>query len=93
MQASGTVTSPAQGRFFAHLATGPEAFAEEAAALTALEAALRQEATALAERAGVTAPRLAVESDVQHAEIEGQPMFVSAELRVTATGRPRIATG
>ncbi len=93
MQAEGSVTSPGPGRFVAHLADGPQSFQDQDAALTALEAELRADATARAGQAGVMAPRLGMESDIKQAEIEGQPMFISATLRVTASGRPRIATG
>ena len=93
MQASGTVTAPGPGRFLAHLPDGPQPFAESGAALAALEDALSRDALDRAEAAGVPSPRLSVTRDVRTAEIEGQTMFVSAELRVTASGRPRIAEG
>ncbi len=93
MQAEGTVTSPGPGRFVAHLSDGPQDYADSTAALSALEVALGAEATARAHAAGVIAPRLSTDRDIKQAEIEGQPMFISATLRVTATGRPRIATG
>ena len=37
--------------------------------------------------------RLVTEREVSEIQIEGQPMFIEARLRVTAKGRPRIATG
>ncbi len=93
MQAEGSVTSPGPGRFVAHLADGPQDFQESETALAALEAALGAEASEKAGNAGVLAPRLHAERDIKQAEIEGQPMFISATVRVTASGRPRIATG
>ncbi|MEY1557213.1 hydantoinase/oxoprolinase N-terminal domain-containing protein [Yoonia sp. R2331] len=93
MQAEGTVTAPSAGRFVAHLTTGPQDFADHDAAFAALEAALTDDATARAQAAGVISPRISTTRNVQEAQIEGQTMFVSATLRVTASGRPRIATG
>lgn len=92
MQATATITSPGPGRFLAHLLDGPQNFADKDSALSALEAALGAEASAAAVAAGVLTPRLTVNRDVKEADIEGQPMFISAEVRVTASGRPRIAT-
>ena len=93
MHAEGTVTCPAPGRFVAHLTTGPAAFPSAALAIATLEADLRAQASASAARAGVTTPRLQLERDDILAEVEGQSMFIESRLRVTASGRPRIATG
>jgi len=91
IQAKGHVTSPGAGAFIAHAPDGPESFATVEAALEALEVALQKSATAQAQEAGVPSPQLATSRDVQQAEIEGTQMFISAELIVMATGRPRIA--
>ncbi|SEW41647.1 N-methylhydantoinase A/oxoprolinase/acetone carboxylase, beta subunit [Cognatiyoonia koreensis] len=91
IQAKGSVTSPGAGRFVAHLLNGPAQFATQDAALSALEDALTQDAVAQAQSAGVPTPNVIIARDVQQAEIEGQPMFISADLTVTAQGRPRIA--
>lgn len=93
MHVEGTVTSPAAGAFVAHLPAGPARFAERDQALIALEQALSDEASDRARRAGVEEIRLVTERQVSEIEIEGQPMFIEARLRVTAKGRPRIATG
>jgi len=93
MQASGTVTSPGPGAYVAHLPEGPARFVESGAAMDALETALTLEASARALAAGVEEVRLSVIRDVTEVEIEGQPMFIEARLRVTAQGRPRIAVG
>ncbi|GAB1380258.1 hydantoinase/oxoprolinase N-terminal domain-containing protein [Pararhodobacter aggregans] len=93
MHAEGQVTAPAPGLYVAHLATGPARFAEAEAAVAALEADLTQQARARAMAAGVTEPRLTTGREDLGAEVEGQPMLVEIRLRVTASGRPRIATG
>jgi N-methylhydantoinase A/oxoprolinase/acetone carboxylase beta subunit len=93
MHASGIVTAPGPGSFAAHLSTGPARFADRDAAMTALEEALRNEATASARAAGVEEIRLTTERDISEIEIEGQPMFIEAKIKVTAQGRPRIAVG
>ena len=93
MRVTGSVTSPGPGRFTAHLDSGPQSFADSASAVAVLEAALRTEALARAEAAGVAEVRLSVARDLTEVEIEGQPMFLEAQLTVTAQGRPRIARG
>ena len=91
MRASGLVTSPAEGRFTAHLAEGPQGFASREAALAALEAALTATVTARAQDAGAEDLRIEVTRDLREAEIEGRKMFIEAEVTVTASGRPRVA--
>ena len=93
MQASGTVTSPGPGAYVAHLPAGPQRFAESGAAMDALELVLTLDAKHRAHAAGVEEVRFSVVRDVTEVEIEGQPMFIEARLRVTAQGRPRIAVG
>ncbi len=88
---SGLVTSPAQGRFVAHLPDGPRAWGDRDAALDALEAALRAEAGERARRAGAVDLRIEATRDLREVEIEGQAMFVEATVTVTASGRPRVA--
>ena len=91
MRAEVLVTAPAAGRFVVHRATGAEVFADRDAALAAAEAALTEEARARARAAGAEEVRLAVEREIREAEVEGHAMFIEARLRVTATGRPRVA--
>lgn len=88
---SGLVSSPAEGRFVAHLAGGLQAFADRDAALAALEAALVDEARARAQAAGAEEVQLRVTRDVREAEVEGRAMFIEATVTVTASGRPRVA--
>lgn len=93
MAATGIVTSPGPGVFAAHLPAGPQRFDDRDQALAALERALKAEAEAQANAAGVEEVRLTVTRDISEIEIEGQPMFIEAKIKVTAQGRPRIATG
>lgn len=93
MQVSGSVTSSGPGRYTAHLPDGPVAFADISAALDALEMALQSAATTRAMAAGVEAPRLHTDRNIKQVDVEGSIMFISADMRVTASGRPRIATG
>lgn len=88
---SGLVSSPAEGRFVAHLAEGLQAFADRESAMTAMETALLAEAEARARAAGAEEVQLRVARDVREAEVEGRSMFIEATVTVTASGRPRVA--
>ena len=90
---SGLVSSPAEGRFVAHLADGLQAFATREAALEAMETALVAEATARAKAAGAEEVQVRVTRDVKEAEVEGRSMFIEATVTATASGRPRVAHG
>lgn len=90
---SGLVSSPAEGRFVAHLADGLQAFNSREAALEAMEAALVAEARARARAAGAEEVQLRVARAVKEAEVEGRSMFIEAMVTVTASGRPRVAHG
>lgn len=90
-RATGTVSSPSEGRFVVHLSTGVEVFATADAALGALEAALVGDASARAREAGAVDLRLVVDRDVKEVEIEGRRMFIEAKMTATASGRPRVA--
>jgi hypothetical protein len=87
----GLVTSPAEGRYVAHLPTGPEAFRDEGTARAALRRVLEAEARARAVAAGAEAVRIEAREDRREAEIEGRAMFIEATLAITASGRPRVA--
>lgn len=87
----GTVSSPAEGRFVAHLSTGVEVFATSQAALQTLETALVAEASARAREAGAVDLRVSIDRDVREVDIEGRRMFIEARVTVTAAGRPRVA--
>lgn len=88
---SGMVSSPAEGRFTAHLAGGLQQFSDRDAALAAMEAALRAEAESRARAAGAVDLRVEVARDIREAEVEGRAMFIEALVTVTASGRPRVA--
>ncbi|MFT5064711.1 MAG: N-methylhydantoinase A/oxoprolinase/acetone carboxylase beta subunit [Yoonia sp.] len=93
MHASGTVTSPGAGSFAVHLSEGIRQFLTADDAMTALEDALRTEAGKSAHAAGVEEIRYTIIRDVKQVDIEGQSMFMEAAVKVTAHGRPRIASG
>jgi len=93
VHAEGVVSSPGPGLFVAHLVEGPVRFADRDAAIEALRGALEAEARGRARAAGMEDMRLTLKSDLNEVEVEGQPMFIEARLRVTVSGRPRIARG
>ena len=93
MHASGTVSSPGPGLFSVHLTEGLQSFATAEAAMNALETALQIQVTEQARAAGVEEIRHTVSRDIKQVEVENQPMFIEATLKVTAQGRPRIAHG
>lgn len=90
---SGTVTSPGEGRYRAHLETGPEDFPSADEALARLEASLRANAGAAARAAGAEGVQITVAREVRTASAEARKVFVEATVTVEAAGRPRTATG
>jgi len=88
-----TISSPGAGSYVAHLPDGPQVFPDADLAIEAVTDALTQVVLAKAEHAGVDSPRIKADADIKRAEIEGSEMFISAEVHVTAQGRPRIAIG
>ncbi len=92
-RATGLVTSPGEGQFVAHFATGLVKYRDRDAALTAMEAALVAEATARARNAGAEDLRITTVRDIREATVEGRAMFIEATLTATASGRPRVAHG
>jgi N-methylhydantoinase A/oxoprolinase/acetone carboxylase beta subunit len=90
---TGIVTSPAEGRYVAHLPDALQTFSNASDALAALETALRHEAEARAKAAGAEDLRITAKQDLREVEIEGRKMFVEASVSVTAAGRPRVAHG
>ncbi|MCK0169562.1 hydantoinase/oxoprolinase family protein [Aliiroseovarius sp. S1123] len=90
---SGTVTSPAEGKFRVHLETGPEDYQDAELAMTALEKHLREVSRDAARTAGATDIHFVTERDVRSAQIEGQNVFVEGTIMVEASGRPRVAVG
>jgi N-methylhydantoinase A/oxoprolinase/acetone carboxylase beta subunit len=92
-RATGTVTSPSEGRFAVHFPHGIEVFTDRDTALTALQDALTAEASSRALRAGAVDLHLTATRDIREADVEGRSMFIEAVLSVTASGRPRVAHG
>ena len=90
-RATGTISSPGEGRFVAHLADGLQSFPTPEAALSVLEAALVADASARAREAGAVDLRVTVDREVKEVEIEGRAMFIEAQVTATASGRPRVA--
>jgi len=90
---SGTITCPATGRYRVHFTDGPQDFASEATAITALETALTTAARTQAHDAGAEGIRITVSRDIRQSTVEGRQVFIEAEIQVTASGRPRFAHG
>lgn len=88
---AGTVTCPAEGRFRAHLTTGPEDHASAGAAMAALEAALLAEARAAALASGAGDLSTHCTREIRRAEAEAREVFLEAQVTVEVSGRPRIA--
>jgi N-methylhydantoinase A/oxoprolinase/acetone carboxylase beta subunit len=88
---TGLVTSPAEGRFAAHLPEGVTVFSDLDQALATMEATLAAAARARALHAGAAEAVVTVTRDIGEAEVEGRRMFVEARLTATASGRPRVA--
>ncbi len=87
----GTVTSPSEGRYRVHLASGPEDYADQDEAMQALETALEAEACSVAEASGATDLTVRCHRDIRKAEAEAREVFLEAEITVEVSGRPRIA--
>jgi len=88
---SGTVTSPAEGKYRVHLETGPEDHSNADAAIQALQAALEKEAQAEAAAAGAEDVHTHATCAIRSAQAEGREVFLEAEISVEVTGRPRVA--
>jgi N-methylhydantoinase A/oxoprolinase/acetone carboxylase beta subunit len=93
VHAEGLVSSPGPGLFVAHLTEGPRRFTDRDTAIRELRRVLEAEARDKALAAGMEDMRITVAQDLNEVEIEGQPMFIEARIRVTVIGRPRIARG
>jgi N-methylhydantoinase A/oxoprolinase/acetone carboxylase beta subunit len=90
-RATGTVSSPGEGRFTVHLPDGLTVFADRDAALAAMETALVADAVARARLAGAEELSVTVTRDIREATVEGRAMFIEATLSALASGRPRVA--
>ncbi|SMX40497.1 hydantoinase/oxoprolinase N-terminal domain-containing protein [Octadecabacter ascidiaceicola] len=90
IHAEGSVTSGGEGSFRVHLPDGPVQFSDKETALDELRRTLRSQAIDGAKASGVDEVRITESLDLREAQIEAQTMFIEANLRVTARGRPRI---
>ncbi len=91
LRRSGTVTSPAEGRYRVHLEDGPEDFSDAEDAMDRLETVLREAALRAVKEAGAIGIQVTATRDVRVARIEARAMFVQAEIVAEASGRPRVA--
>jgi N-methylhydantoinase A/oxoprolinase/acetone carboxylase beta subunit len=84
------VTKPGEGTYRAHLATGPQDFADLASAREAAEAEARQRARQQAEEAGARDIQVSLAVEVNKADLAGgQEMFFELAVLAQALGRPR----
>jgi predicted P-loop ATPase len=90
---SGTVTSPAEGKYRVHLENGPQDFPDSEQAMSVLEQTLTQQVEGEAKTAGAEDIRSIVERDIRSARLEARDVFVEAIVTVEASGRPRVALG
>lgn len=90
---AGTVTTPDEGKYRVHIATGPQDFMDAEQAMVAMENYLRADAQTAAKDAGAEDIRVIVNRDIRSAQIEGQNVFVECTVMVEASGRPRVALG
>lgn len=93
LRRTGTVTSPAEGRYRVHLEDGPKDFSASEDALALLENVLRSEAEGAVREAGAEDIRVIVDRDIKTARVEANDVFVEAMITVEASGRPRVAAG
>ncbi|WP_171233490.1 hydantoinase/oxoprolinase family protein [Ruegeria sp. HKCCA4812] len=93
LRRSGTVTSPAEGRYRVHLEDGSKDFAASEDALALLEKVLMSEAEGAVREAGAEDIRVIVDRDIKTARVESKDVFVEALITVEASGRPRVAAG
>lgn len=89
--AEARVSQPKEGLFRFNGAYGVKDFTSEAAALDAAEAEVRHLAAERASAAGADAVEVTVTSDIRTSTVEGQRMFIEADIVAAASGRPRIA--
>jgi len=88
---SGTITVPGEGRYRAHLQTGPEDCTTVDTAIETLLSHLRKEARSEAVAAGAEDIQFKDHRDIRKAQAEGREVFLEAEITIEASGRPRIA--
>ncbi|WP_224549832.1 hydantoinase/oxoprolinase family protein [Mesorhizobium sp. CA16] len=91
VSAEARVSQPKEGLF--RLASGQTVrdFTEEAKAIEAAEADVRAIAAKRAQDAGTDSAEIEIATDFKVSTIEGQRMFIEANVVAVASGRPRIA--
>lgn len=91
VQARARVSQPREGIF--RLAAGDHIkdFADEEPALREADRFVRETARERASEAGADTVEIAVEQDIRTSAVEGQRMFIEADIIATASGRPRLA--
>lgn len=93
MRQSGTVTSPAEGKFRVHGEHGPMDFSNPEDAMAALEAELRKRVEGDAQKSGAVDISTTATRDIRRSQVESRDVFIEAMITVEASGRPRIADG
>lgn len=91
MRRTATVTAPAEGRYRAHLDTGPEDFPTPEEAMRHVEEVLSAITTAEARQAGSADIDLRLGRDIRTAHTEGREIFVEATITAEASGRAPVA--
>lgn len=91
VQVRARVSQPKEGIF--RLAAGESVtdFADEDSALLQADRFVRETSLERASEAGADTVEIEVEQDVRTSTIEGQRMFIEADIIATASGRPRLA--
>ncbi len=89
---TGNITCPSEGVFRVHLEAGPEDFRSAEEGLIRLEQVLGLLSENGAKAAGAEGIQVVVKREIRTATIEGQEVFIDAEVVAEASGRPRIAT-
>ena len=90
MRQSLSVTSPSEGLYRLHAATGPEDFTELEPALKAAEDWLRAAVIQAAKDAGADDIETSATRELRRSEAEAREIFVEGVVTVEAAGRPRI---
>ena len=90
MRRSLSVTSPSEGLYRLHAATGPEDFTELEPALKAAEDWLRATVIQAAKDAGADDIETSATRELRRSEAEAREIFVEGLVTVEAAGRPRI---
>jgi N-methylhydantoinase A/oxoprolinase/acetone carboxylase beta subunit len=91
VNAQARVSQPKEGLFRLNTDSGLRDFKSEEAALAAAEAEARGQVAARALAAGADSYEVDVTRNIRTSTVEGQRLFVEADVVAVASGRPRIA--